>query len=46
MKKFKSSASRLVRFFQKSRDNWKARSADKQKRIKALEIKVRDLTES
>jgi hypothetical protein len=46
MKKFKSSTSRLVHFFQKSRDSWKVRSADKQKRIKALEIKVRDLTES
>jgi hypothetical protein len=46
MKKFKSPASRLVRFFQKSRDNWKARSREKQKRIKALEIKVRDLAES
>ena len=41
-----SCTSRLVRFFQKSRNNWKARSAAKQKRIKALEIKVRDLTES
>ena len=46
MKKFKSSTSRLVRLFQNSRDNWKARSADKQKRIRALEIKVRDLTKS
>jgi hypothetical protein len=46
MKKFKSSTSRLVRLFQLSRDNWKARSADKQKRIRTLEIKVRDLTKS
>lgn len=46
MKNFKSPTSRLVRLFQKSRDNWKASSAAKQKRIKVLEIKIRDLTES
>lgn len=44
MKKFKSSVSRLARLFQKSRDNWKEKALEKQKKVRALEIKVRDLS--
>jgi hypothetical protein len=41
MKDFKSSTSRLARLFKKSRDAWKGHSADKQKKIRALKIKIR-----
>lgn len=40
---YKSSLRKLVKFFQESRDKWKARSNDKQKRIDFLETKVKDL---
>lgn len=43
---YKSSPARLVRLFRKSRDNWKQRAARKQERLRALEVKVRDLTNS
>ena len=44
MKGFKSEDSRLVRLFQQSREQWKQRAADKQKKLRAMEIKVRDLS--
>ncbi len=43
MQGFACSAERLVRWFKKSRDQWKARATEKQKRIKSLNVKVRDL---
>ena len=46
MKDFKSSAGRLARFFQKSRDRWRAHAAEKQKKLRALETRVRDLDRS
>ena len=46
MKEFKSPVSRLARLFQKSRDNWKEKALSKQKRLRALEIKLRDLSTS
>ena len=46
MTKYKSSASRLVRVFKKSRDQWKERANQKQKKIRGLEIQVRDLSRS
>lgn len=46
MPEFKSSTSRLARLFRSSRDQWKERAAVKQKKLRALEIKVRDLSES
>lgn len=46
MPEFKSPTSRLARLFRKSRDQWKQRAAEKQKKLRALEIKVRDLRES
>ncbi|BDA70284.1 hypothetical protein CAL7716_044500 [Calothrix sp. PCC 7716] len=44
MNEFKSPVSRLVRLFKRSRDNWKEKALDKQERLRALEIKVRDLS--
>lgn len=46
MQEFKSSVSRLARLFQKGRDRWKEKALDRQKKIRALEIKVRDLSVS
>jgi len=46
MKEFKSPISRLARLFKKSRDNWKEQAIKKQKKLRALEIKVRDLAEA
>ncbi|MGK7877720.1 MAG: hypothetical protein AB4426_31775 [Xenococcaceae cyanobacterium] len=42
MQEFKSYASRLARLFRTSRDQWKQRVAEKQKKLRALQIKVRD----
>jgi hypothetical protein len=44
MKIFKTAADRLVRYFEKSRDAWKARALQKQQQIRSLEIRVRDLS--
>ena len=44
MKEFKSPVSRLARLFKKSRDNWKEKALKKQKKLRAIEIKVRDLS--
>ncbi len=46
MKGFKSADSRLVRLFQQSREQWKQRAQDKQQLLRAMEIKVRDLSAS
>ncbi len=46
MQEFKSPVSRLARLFQKGRDSWREKALDKQKKVRALEIKVRDLTAS
>jgi hypothetical protein len=46
MQGYKSTAERLARIFRQSRDKWKARAADKQHKLRALEIKVRDLSTS
>ncbi len=43
---FKSPVSRLARLFQKGRDSWKEKALDRQKKVRALEIKVRDLSVS
>lgn len=45
-KKYKTPLKKLCDFFESSRDKWKKRSADKQKYIDELEVKVRDLTKS
>lgn len=44
--KFKSPTSRLARLFRAGRDNWKEKALEKQKKLRALEIKVRDLSAS
>ena len=44
MEGFKSSEGRLARLFLKSRERWKQNAAGKQKKLRALEVKVRDLS--
>ncbi len=46
MQEFKSPVSRLARLFRKGRDNWREKALEKQKKVRALEIKVRDLSDS
>ncbi|MTJ15217.1 hypothetical protein FJR11_22150 [Anabaena sp. UHCC 0187] len=46
MEGFKSSESRLVRLFQKGREQWRKRAAEKQKKMRGMEIKIRDLSAS
>ena len=46
MKIFKTATDRLVRYFEKSRDAGKARALQKQQQLRALEIKIRDLSVS
>lgn len=43
---YKTPLKKLVHFFRDSRDKWKARSINKQKRIDFLETRVKDLTNS
>jgi len=45
-REYKSTASRLARVFRRSRDIWKRRAADKQRALKKLRIRVRDLGDS
>ena len=44
MKELKSSSSRLVRLFKQSRENWKETALERQQKLRALEIKIRDLS--
>jgi hypothetical protein len=46
MKGFKSADSRLVRLFKNSREQWKIRAAEKQKKMRGMEIRIRDLSAS
>ena len=46
MNTFKSPVARLARLFQKSRAAWKAKALDKQRRLRAAQIKIRDLEAS
>lgn len=43
MKEYKSQSKRLIRLFRKSRENWKETALLRQKKLRFLEIKVRDL---
>jgi len=43
---YKSPIKKLVKFFLISRDKWKERALEKQKKIEQLEVKVRDLSNS
>ena len=46
MKEYKSSVNRLMGIFQQSRENWKQKALVKQKKLRALQIKVRYLSTS
>jgi predicted nucleic acid-binding Zn-ribbon protein len=46
MEGFKSDDSRLVKLFSNSREKWKKRVAEKQKRMRGMEVKIRDLSAS
>ena len=43
---FKSPKHKLIKFFKESRDSWKERAANYHKKMRSLEIKVRDLQNS
>jgi len=44
--KYKSSPSRLARLFRQGREKWKKKALDRQKKLQAADIKVRDLEKS
>jgi len=46
MRKYKSEPGRLARLFKASREKWREQAAVKQKKVRALEIRVRDLEAS
>jgi hypothetical protein len=46
MKGYRCSPTRLARFFQRSRDKWKARAEQYHQKVRALQITVRDLKKS
>lgn len=43
---YKSSIQRLANLFKQSRDLWKQRAAEKQRKLRAQEIRIRDLEKS
>jgi hypothetical protein len=46
MNAFKSPVARLANLFQRSRDAWKAKALERQQRLRAAEVKIRDLEHS
>ena len=46
MNAFKSPVTRLANLFQRSRDAWKAKALERQQRLRAAEVKIRDLEHS
>ncbi len=44
MKGYKSSETSLVYLFKNGREKWKERALSKQKKLRAMEIKVRDIS--
>ncbi len=44
MKGYKSSETRLLYLFKDGREKWKQRALSKQKKLRAMEIKVRDIS--
>jgi chromosome segregation ATPase len=46
MQGFKSLDSRLARLFKNSREQWRTRAAEKQKKMRGMEVKIRDLSAS
>lgn len=43
MNAFKSPVARLAHLFQRSRDAWKAKALERQQRLRAAQVKIRDL---
>ncbi|WP_424095947.1 hypothetical protein [Moorena producens] len=43
---YKSSIERLANLFKQSRDRWKQRAQDKQRKLRAQQIRIRDLQKS
>ena len=46
MEQYKSSEKRLAKWFEESRDSWKEKAMLRQKELRALEVKIRDLENS
>jgi len=46
MVEYKSSLSRMARLFKESREAWKEKALERQKRLRAFDVKVRDITKS
>jgi hypothetical protein len=46
MQEFKSPVTRLARLFHKGRDNWREKALEKQSKVRSLEVKIRDLSNS
>jgi hypothetical protein len=46
MTDYKSAPSRLAHFFKESRDGWKQKAVERQSKLRAADVKVRDLTKS
>jgi hypothetical protein len=46
MEQYKSSEQRLAKWFGESRDSWREKSLLRQKELRALEVKIRDLENS
>jgi hypothetical protein len=46
MKDYKSTEKRLAQWFEESRDNWKEKALQKQKKLRKKEVKIRDLEKS
>lgn len=44
MKGYKSSENRLVKLFKSGREKWKQRALSKQKKLRARDIKIRDIS--
>ena len=44
MKGYKTTDTRLVNLFKDAREKWKQRALSKQKKLRAMDIKVRDLS--
>ena len=45
MKGYKSTEIRLVKLFKDGREKWKQRALSKQKRLRAMDIKIRDVSD-
>ncbi len=43
---YKSSPSRLARLFKQSREKWRRKALDRQKKLESADVKIRDLEKS